>query len=165
MGACIEHKRYKKGSCADCEICRYCRPPEECNNKRNHFNWIREARRSGHVEAQNPQGLVTPRRGKRSSSLRGKKRIRMNEYLLFSVLVHVILSKKMEDTLASHEIKDVDVNDASIGLVEAEREFSAMAMLDPNDEGFRPQTNAISQNKHQLSVDTIYIVHVHVIHS
>ena len=141
MGACIEHKRCKKGSCAGCEICRYCTPPEECNNKRNHFNWIREARRSGHVEAQNPQGVVTPsnrkikhRRGKRSSSLRGKKRIRMNEYLLFSVLVHVILSKKMEDTLASHEIKDVDVNDAAIGLVEAEREFSAMAMLDANDE-------------------------------
>ena len=76
MGACIEHKQYKKGSCADCGICRYCRTPEECNNKRNHFNWIREARRSGQVEDQNPQGMVTPsnrkithRRGKRSSSL------------------------------------------------------------------------------------------------
>ena len=86
MGACIEHKQYKKGSCADCGICRYCRPPEECNNKRNHFNWIREARRSGQVEDQNPQGMVTPsnrkithRRGKRSSSLRGKKRTRMNK--------------------------------------------------------------------------------------
>ena len=85
MGACIEHKQYKKGSCADCGICRYCLPPEECNKKRNHFNWIREARRSGQVEDQNHQRTVTPsnrkkhRRGKRSSSLRGKKRARMNE--------------------------------------------------------------------------------------
>ena len=86
MGACIEHKQYKKGSCANCGICRYCRPPEECNNKRNHFNWIREARRSEQVEARNPQRMVTSsnrkithRRGKRSSSLRGKKRLRMNE--------------------------------------------------------------------------------------
>lgn len=44
--------------------------------------------------------------------------------------------KKMEDTLASHEIEDVDVNDAAIGLVEAERELSAMEMLDANDEDF-----------------------------
>ena len=42
----------------------------------------------------------------------------------------------MEDTLASHEIEDADVNDAAIGLVEAERELSAMEMLDANDEDF-----------------------------
>ena len=35
----------------------------------------------------------------------------------------------MEDTLASHEIEDVDVNDAAIRLVDAERELSAMEML------------------------------------
>ena len=40
----------------------------------------------------------------------------------------------MEDTLASHEIEDVDVNDAAIRLVEAERELSAMGMLDATDE-------------------------------
>ena len=42
--------------------------------------------------------------------------------------------KKMEDTLASHEIEDVDVNDAAVRLVEAERELSAMEMLDATDE-------------------------------
>ena len=44
--------------------------------------------------------------------------------------------KKMEDTLGNHKIGDVDVNDAAIGLVEAERELSAMEMLDANDEDF-----------------------------
>jgi len=83
MGACNEHKQYKKGSCKDCGICRYCTPPEECNNKRNHVHWIREARR---LEAQNPHRMITPsnskithRRGTRSSNLRGKKRTRLDE--------------------------------------------------------------------------------------
>ena len=71
MGACDEHRQYKKGGCADCGICKYCKPPEGCNNKRNHFNWIREARTFSKRKEQ--------RRGKRSSSLRGKKRTRMNE--------------------------------------------------------------------------------------
>lgn len=41
--------------------------------------------------------------------------------------------QKMEDTLASYEIKDIDVNDASKGIVEAERDLSAMKMRNAND--------------------------------
>lgn len=42
--------------------------------------------------------------------------------------------KKMDDTLASLEIENVDVNDAAIELFEAERELSAIEMVDAHYE-------------------------------
>ena len=47
-----------------------------------------------------------------------------------------LTTKKMEDTLASHEIDDVDVNNATIGLVEVEGELGAMEMFFAYDEDF-----------------------------
>ena len=85
MGTCTQHKQQKKGSCESCGVCKYCKPPEACTNKRNHFSWIRDARRNGECIGPASRDMVAPskrkapaqQRGKRLSSLRGKKRAKV----------------------------------------------------------------------------------------
>lgn len=83
-GSCDVHKKFKKGACKYCFGCRCCVPFEICSQKSYHIYRDRTARGStvpsvdfeSTNRAQNGDTslMITKRKGKRASALRGKKR-------------------------------------------------------------------------------------------
>ena len=80
LGVCEIHKSRKRGYCSDCGVCRCCDPSSACRIKDNHVNWKRKVKDIGTTIEQQPKSAkLTPRRGKRPSSLRGKRRLILDE--------------------------------------------------------------------------------------